>query len=148
MIDETGRTHRDRSARSNHHGTAVEYQLVLPTDRSHVHDGRRRLIRAGLTQRKSLVMFALFEWRRIDHQQHVSSGRRGKLRRAVRFPEVLADRDRHHHAVNLNHARFDSGFEESAFIEDSVVREAVFGVRALHHSAPQHCRNVLRPTIS
>ena len=115
-----------------HHGMAVEDQLVLPADRVHERDEARRVPGALLEHLLALAVLADVERRRRDVDQQLRAGKREVGRRRAGLPHVLADRHADERLAEAEQDEVAAGREVALLVEDAVVRQEALAVDRPH----------------
>ena len=104
-----------------HHGVAVEDQLVLAADRVAQRDEARVVARAGDEHLLALAVLVEVERRRRDVQQQLRAGEREVGRGRARLPDVLADRHARERLAVLEQEQVAPLREVARLVEDAVV---------------------------
>src|SRR5690606_7960591 len=149
VLDELRGGRDDGARRVGDERAAVEHEVVLAADEVDVRDGRAHLARAPRGEVGADVALALLVRGAVEHEQQVEPvprlvERRHLGDRAALLPDVLADRDAHAAALDLDDRGGLAGREDAELVEHAVVRQVVLVVRGLHHAVAQHDRAVRR----
>ena len=121
-----------------HHGVAVEDQLVLAADRVAQRDEARVVARAGNQHLLALAVLVEVERRRRDVQQQLRTGEGEVGRGRSRLPDVLADRHTRERLAVLEQEQVAPLSEVARLIEDAVVRQEALAVDGFHLAARAH----------
>src|SRR5204862_4706811 len=120
---EYGGAPRELAVRRDHHGTAVEHQLVLPADQVHVHDPRAGVPSSGPADLEALGALAPVVRRGVDVRNDLHAAVAILLPQTPGPPRVLAHRDAEVRARESNRAPRIARFEVALLVEDAVVGE-------------------------
>ena len=122
---------------------AVEDELVLGSDQ--VAEGDRHAVGAGAVGEHRLSLGALATQVRgarwVDDELGAGLGLEGGRRAGL--PDVLADREPHAHARDVDQLRLRARLEVADLVEHAVVGQPVLAVDGLDHTVAQHGQGVV-----
>ena len=150
FLDELRGAGDERAVGVEHHRSPVEHQLVLPAHLVHVHQRAAGIGGTGGQHALAPGHLAGVERRAIDVDVQFCTAGGLMCQRSGGAPHVFADADAHLHTtdhVQLVRIVHVAGCEVAGLVEDGVVGQQPFAIRADHFAVGAHRSGVVQIAI-